>query len=123
MMVSVPPTADEGHLGTRVYHGRNPRLYHEAKCRKACYRWVGLPLHHTLDVAIKRVLVVTPGGLAFLCTIPWMFLMYDSPEQHPRIEHYELKLIAKGKGPETTSKVGTKSWGGGSVKTLSLIHI
>ena len=68
--------------------------------------------------AIKRVLVVPTGGFAFLCTIPWMFLMYDSPEQHPRIEHYELKLIAKGKGPETTSKVGTKSWGGGgSVKT------
>ena len=36
-----------------------------------------------------------------------MFLVYDSPEKHPRIQHSELKLIAKGKNPEATGKVGT----------------
>ena len=51
------------------------------------------------------------GGFALLCVIPWMFLVYDSPEQHPRIRQDELKLIAKGKGAEHTSKVRTESRG------------
>ena len=51
--------------------------------------------------------MVPAGGFTFICTIPWMFLVYDTPEKHPRIQHSELKLIAKGKNPEATGKVGT----------------
>ncbi|XP_076439461.1 sialin-like [Babylonia areolata] len=52
------------------------------------------------------------GGFAFLCTIPWMFLIYDTPEQHPRILDSEKTLIAKGRKQDMGNKrvVGTP-WG------------
>ncbi|KAK7110645.1 hypothetical protein V1264_014484 [Littorina saxatilis] len=50
------------------------------------------------------------GGFAFFCSIPWIFLVYDSPEQHPRILDYELNLIAKEKDPSEGSKTVKTPW-------------
>ena len=33
------------------------------------------------------------GGLALIWCILWVFLVYDSPHQHPRIHPDELKLF------------------------------
>ncbi|KAL8617685.1 hypothetical protein ACOMHN_064939 [Nucella lapillus] len=50
------------------------------------------------------------GGFALLCILPWMFLVYDSPEDHPRILDYEKTLILKGKRPDSGDKKVQTPW-------------
>ncbi|XP_076460482.1 sialin-like isoform X2 [Babylonia areolata] len=50
------------------------------------------------------------GGFALMCTIPWLFLVYDSPDQHPRILESEKILIAWGKGQDGASKKLSTPW-------------
>lgn len=37
--------------------------------------------------------LVYVGGMGCLWSIFWIFLVFDSPEKHPRIEEAELKYI------------------------------
>ncbi|KAK6165944.1 hypothetical protein SNE40_022750 [Patella caerulea] len=37
------------------------------------------------------------GGFSLLLVFPWLYLVYDSPEQHPRIKMEEIKYINHGK--------------------------
>lgn len=53
------------------------------------------------------------GGFALLCLPPWMLLVYDSPDQHPRIISKELTLIDSGKPPADAKQKTVKTpWRG-----------
>ncbi|KAK6165948.1 hypothetical protein SNE40_022752 [Patella caerulea] len=45
------------------------------------------------------------GGFSLLLVFPWLYLVYDSPEQHPRIKMEEIKYINQGKSNSTKKSI------------------
>jgi ACS family sodium-dependent inorganic phosphate cotransporter-like MFS transporter 5 len=46
------------------------------------------------------------GGISVAWFLPWMFLVYDTPELHPRISDKEKNNILSSLGQHKNEKVG-----------------
>lgn len=58
----------------------------------------------------NRFVISVLGGVGAACLLAWLFLVYDTPSQHPRITGNELDYILQHLESKTTTATANVPW-------------